>query len=646
MKVLFNCLHFYLLLFTFIEIKSNAFASDFVDFIQVFKITNEKELTSNFNTNTFTLVHPRRDVLLSMRRGLFKTFSKKLNRPVMLKAELSSTIRSWYNLESKKIVGEDLSNKNLNCLERYKSIKPLELYISTLANKSEKDCFIKYYGNSLYENANRECLFIYLMEYIADSKDLTKWTKESYAQYNSMESYEKIIRTFMSRIESCLNYLYSHNFIYTDLKGDNVLIDAKKNKSYLIDLESVAKDVLKDDYLLTVAYFPPEKSGASNLRVIYYTYYITIYDALCWNVSGVKYMKEIKCNKRIKNGNVSVKLMNEFKLHLSEYKIPLEFTQILKAFKFKNSETFLTDFKSNYHLPTFKLIYPNDIVEMTKAQRGVFKVYRYGFNKEIVLKFEASNMVRSWFNVNSRTISDKQVTSSTNKSCIGNLAHSVPLEFYVQRQVQSLNESEKFGFVRFYGTNNVTLANGECLFIHQIEFIPNSLDLYQWQKRNIDSFKSSTFQFYEQLVYCRFMQDIRFSLMILYKKFGFIYTDLKPQNVLIDQNTNKAYLIDLESVVLKNKKERMIYTIDYFPPEGITRADDFRILNYTFYMTLFNVMCSNFKTLACTRFTSLPKVPCNRIYTPCVPLIPNSYISQELQNSFNHYLKVLNYNSH
>ncbi len=29
---------------------------------------------------------------------------------------------------------------------------------------------------------------------------------------------------------------------------------------------------------------------------------------------------------------------------------------------------------------------------------------------------------------------------------------------------------------------------------------------------------------------------------------GFVYTDFKPENALIDEHNNKAYLIDLESV--------------------------------------------------------------------------------------------------
>lgn len=47
---------------------------------------------------------------------------------------------------------------------------------------------------------------------------------------------------------------------------------------------------------------------------------------------------------------------------------------------------------------------------------------------------------------------------------------------------------------------------------------------------------------------------------------GYVYTDFKPDNVLIDFDANKPYLIDLESVVLQSAKYCCIRTPLFWPP--------------------------------------------------------------------------------
>ena len=78
---------------------------------------------------------------------------------------------------------------------------------------------------------------------------------------------------------------------------------------------------------------------------------------------------------------------------------------------------------------------------------------------------------------------------------------------------------------------------------------------------------------------------------------GFIYTDLKPQNILIDSNSN-AYLIDLESVIQNQlNKQVCVYTGFYFPPDlrnkfPLVVPDDMeRILSWTFCFSVYQSAC-------------------------------------------------------
>lgn len=99
------------------------------------------------------------------------------------------------------------------------------------------------------------------------------------------------------------------------------------------------------------------------------------------------------------------------------------------------------------------------------------------------------------------------------------------------------------------------------------------------------------------------------------KKAGFSYTDFKPENVLVDQHQDLAYLIDLESVVSSSSKFVCLRTLAYTPPlytrsgqlvdiDGLSQkaiytffhagalADPFdRIMSWTFCVSLYVLMC-------------------------------------------------------
>ncbi len=76
---------------------------------------------------------------------------------------------------------------------------------------------------------------------------------------------------------------------------------------------------------------------------------------------------------------------------------------------------------------------------------------------------------------------------------------------------------------------------------------------------------------------------------------GFIYTDLKPANILIGKK-NEAYLIDLESVIQPKSQQVCVYTQKLFPPD-ITSYKQYdsisleRILSWTFCNTIYLAVC-------------------------------------------------------
>lgn len=99
-------------------------------------------------------------------------------------------------------------------------------------------------------------------------------------------------------------------------------------------------------------------------------------------------------------------------------------------------------------------------------------------------------------------------------------------------------------------------------------YLTNSSDLSGWERLNIE--KLSLLEYETNLKV--FFAKIYTALTNLKEK-GYIYTDLKPQNILIGPN-NDPYLIDLESVVETTGQHICLYTENYFP-KGIKGESNF-----------------------------------------------------------------------
>lgn len=108
------------------------------------------------------------------------------------------------------------------------------------------------------------------------------------------------------------------------------------------------------------------------------------------------------------------------------------------------------------------------------------------------------------------------------------------------------------------------------------------------------------------------MHDALMSL----RRAGFVYTDFKPENVLVDSRADRAFLIDLESVVSSRTKFVCVRTLLYSPPlfspqdgrlldidglsvqsansffNGGLLVDPFdRILSWTYCFSIYILMC-------------------------------------------------------
>lgn len=124
-------------------------------------------------------------------------------------------------------------------------------------------------------------------------------------------------------------------------------------------------------------------------------------------------------------------------------------------------------------------------------------------------------------------------------------------------------------------------------------YLPGSQDLMEYSLKMKKGTKSAEYEKFLKTLFAKMYVALR-----NLKSKGYIYTDLKPANILLDGKLN-PYLIDLESVIQTDSKQICIYTEGYYPVElkGIKRnlvAQDMeRILSWTFCYTAYQAACTN-----------------------------------------------------
>lgn len=172
-------------------------------------------------------------------------------------------------------------------------------------------------------------------------------------------------------------------------------------------------------------------------------------------------------------------------------------------------------------------------------------------------------------------------------------------------------------FIRFYAalSRQFSSSGTGASLVNSYVYarLPKSNDLLAYTKQSRLSKNAAHNSGLERLLSKHFarMHDALSAL----KRAGFVYTDFKPENVLVDSTADRAYLIDLESVVSAQARFVCVRTLAYSPPlftrdgklvdvDGLSQhsvhtffyggmlVDPFdRILSWTFCFSIYVLMC-------------------------------------------------------
>lgn len=263
------------------------------------------------------------------------------------------------------------------------------------------------------------------------------------------------------------------------------------------------------------------------------------------------------------------------------------FNKIQQIFQLAKSDYFT----KNYEMSTLKLIYPSDINMVLQMKRCVLAVKLKGTTtpKMVAIKLEQYSTSRS------------STDSQTQKMSCGSNHAEIPADrrLPTEHYLNTLMNTQPH-FNRYYPklSGLIGTKTNEKLMIYVSDFKEGSMDLQAWANKNMGRLSKTD---YEDKVK-RFYRKIHAALTTL-KDNRYIYTDFKPQNVLID-NTEIPYLIDLESVLLDDSSRPCLATRFYSPPkinyEAARSRDQIedihnRILSWTFCFSIYETMCFNTK---------------------------------------------------
>jgi hypothetical protein len=227
---------------------------------------------------------------------------------VAIKMEFKKSVR----------VGYDYSSQQITCHKDLNS-PSAEFYIASMVNKPDgtvQDNFIKFYSK-ISSCLSSEDVNIYIYDNIENSSDLLRWSKnERKSQHFELHSYENKVRRIFRHIFRALYYLLSKNFVYTDFKPMNALID-NHNRGYLIDLESVSSRQSGKVCVYTKNFYPPTFTGntfqiktVNADRTLTWTFCFSIYTTVCfendnimtkmssWN-DNVPFLNHFGCSSKI-----------------------------------------------------------------------------------------------------------------------------------------------------------------------------------------------------------------------------------------------------------------------------------------------------------------------------------------------------------
>ena len=293
-------------------------------------------------------------------------------------------------------------------------------------------------------------------------------------------------------------------------------------------------------------------------------------------------------------------------------------------------------FKDYFKTHLINMIYPSDLQKVDKLKRCVLAgPLLRGHNEDAVLKIELAGTSRSCYDESQNMI---------NCHCDLHNKHHIPTEVKLNTIITDLNYFNKNypEMSKALSTKNIT--------VYVSSYLRKSRDLSKWSHDVLrDSMSSTLFE-----KYIRDVSKHLHSALIYLKRKNFIYTDYKPENVLV--GNFKPKLIDLESVVNPSNKAICVYTPTYMPmfltksgfkdwsalkneigfyqTEIWNLAYD-RVLTWTFVISIFQLTCANDLSDLNSKYnqwfegmTFLQFYKCNK----------ENVISNELKNFFNQFL--------
>lgn len=256
--------------------------------------------------------------------------------------------------------------------------------------------------------------------------------------------------------------------------------------------------------------------------------------------------------------------------------------------------------KNKFNISAMELIRPRTDKEM--AQLKICDLKSNLKSQEIVqVTIKKNSRIKSWF----KKDQDKTLCASDIKSD----QSLIPIEYHVSKEFGS-----KPRFIKFYTDESLVSSykDKKSSLILTYQYLKNSVNLREWFNE-----KKSGLNWKEMEKNLKvFFSQMHSALSALLEK-KFVYTDFKPENILINKNNKKgsAYLGNLSSVVSvgkSNKLERIcVMTPEYFPPVTGSSESDFkqlarsflksekkasnRILSWQFCMSIFSLICQEFE---------------------------------------------------
>ncbi|CAF0959295.1 unnamed protein product [Brachionus calyciflorus] len=272
------------------------------------------------------------------------------------------------------------------------------------------------------------------------------------------------------------------------------------------------------------------------------------------------------------------------------------FNTIIEVFKLSNKD--ITYLESQFNFNSLELIYPKSLDRLRQMKRGVLGTkFKKDNSKLVAIKFEFDGAVRARYDKGTRLI-----------NCNYNNIKGDPTEKYIASLMQNSSN-----FIKFYTDLSRQFINGQNkINIYVYERLPKSQNLLQWtEKKRAENSNNNELE----KSFRKHFGTIHQALSQLQKE-GYIYTDFKPENVLLDTVNDKAYLIDLESVVSPKSKFVCLRTVAYTPPlyttegkfidsdglsskalnhffnEANVKFPHDRILSWTYCFSIYSLMCT------------------------------------------------------